>query len=282
MKPFRYLLPFLAMAFFTTACNDRYQSDRKEAAGQAADSVSYSGAEREEVKLVKTASLDFRVKDVESGVHKVSELARGYGGMIYDLDLQTRENDRNELPLSKDSLLVISAISPQAEIMARVPSENLEAFLYRVAELGYFTGASNLHVDDKSLLYLEQRLKAGARTQQLDKKKNQPGFSASIQTSDEVIDLQIANRRIDADVAYSAVRLHLSQNTLIRREMIANYEVADYELPFAQKLAQSLLKGWAGFGEFILLLLTLWPFLLASGLIFFGWRYVNTRKKLLT
>ncbi len=279
MKSFRYWLPLLVMAFLCTSCNDSYQADQKAGSGQAADSVSNNGAEREEVKLVKTASLDFRVRDVESSVHGVSELARSYGGMIYDLDLQTRENDRNELPVSKDSLLVVSSISPQAEIMARVPSEHLEAFLYRVAELGYFTGASNLHVDDKSLVYLEQRLKAGVRTQKLEGKTSRPRISESIQISDEVIDLQVANRQIDADVAYSAVRLRLSQNTLIRREMIANYAVADNELPFSQKLAQSLLKGWTGFREFILMLLTLWPFLLGSGLIYLGWRYVHTRKR---
>jgi hypothetical protein len=279
MKAIRYLLSLVAIGFLCTACNDGYRAGQKESARHLADSVSYTGLQGEDVKLVKTASLDFRVRDVESGVRSVSELARSYGGMIYDLDLQTRENDRNELPLSKDSLLVISSISPEAEIAVRVPSQYLEEFLYRVADLGYFTGASNLHVDDKSLIYLEQRLKAGARIAKLDTMNARTRFSASVQASDEAIALEVANRQIDADAAYSSVRLHLAQNTLIRREMIANYEVGDYELPFAQKLAHALSNGWSGFGAFMVLVCTLWPFLLSMALAYTAWRYV--RKKTL-
>jgi hypothetical protein len=235
--------------------------------------------------LVKTADLNVKVKNVEQGTRTVGALAQKHGGMLFYQNFKSVEGGSRELKVSDDSLMVISTVAPQASITVRVPSDNLETFLIEVSELGYFTESAQLQIDDKSLLYLENRLKQKNREAVLyQPRKRKPDSLANveaIQVGDEVIQKLIANKTIDADAAYSTVTVALYQNAIVRKEMIANYIVDDYTLPFTARLGNALAKGWDTFLNFFIALSHLWMFILFGVLAYYGYRLWSQRRRVI-
>jgi len=258
----------------------QYNAPENSAMETLSDSASITGLTGDSVKLVKTASIHFKVKDVTQSTREVSSLAQQLGGMIFDQSLSAVEGDRNELKLSSDSLLVITTYTPQASITARIPSEQLETFLYRVADLGYYTASSNLHIDDRSLAYLENALRQQNRTTTLLQpvKRDAASTLKTIAVKDEAIAQQIANRAIDANVRYSTVSLSLFQNPLVKKEVIANYVIADYQLPFNKRLSHAVSDGWQYFLGFVVAVAHFWMFILAGVGLFVSYKYWQKRR----
>jgi hypothetical protein len=275
-------LPLLLIIFFS--CHQNVDSKQEEAFSSSTDSTNGGNINTDSIKLIKTASIKFKINNVENGIKAVSGLTRKFGGMIYGNSFQATEGERNELQVSKDSLLVITNYTPQADINLRVPSDKLEEFLFSLAELGYYTNSSSLQIDDKSLLYLQNQLKNINRTEVLKESKatgiSMPSVQRKIEVKDDIIDQQIENKAIDSDVKYSLVSLSLYQNTLVKKEMIANYNISQYSLPFSTRLSNALNAGWNAFLTFILVLAHLWVFILLTAIGYISYRFFIKKKRL--
>lgn len=122
MKP---LLSLAAMLVLTFLVSCQSSTDEKNTITALTDSASITGLTGDSVKLVKPAAVNFKVKDVESGTRAVSALAQKAGGMIFHQNMEAAEGEKKELKISSDSLMVITAYTPQADITARIPSEHL-------------------------------------------------------------------------------------------------------------------------------------------------------------
>lgn len=281
MKPLM-VAATLCLLCLLFAC--RSGSEDKEYLPNSNDSVSVTGLTGDSVKLVKTVAIRFKVKDVEESILAVSKLAKQYGGMLTHQSLEAAEEQRTEMKLSADSLLVIASTAPGAEITARVPSHHLEAFLFDVSSLGYYTSNSRLHIDDKSLVYLHNVLKQQNRKETLAqvpaRKKGMPAAAETILLKDEAIEQHIANEVIDVEVAYSTVALSLFQNAVVRREVMANTNMNDYRLPFWQRLGHAVTNGCSYFLETVLALAHFWVFLLAGIAVYILYKQRMQKRKL--
>ena len=280
MKALYFLIIFSCFLLFLSCQNSNSE------AGHLAlgDSTGVAGFKGEEVKLVKTASMHFKVHSIEKSTRAVSTLAQSYGGMVFNQTMEFTETDRNELPLSTDSLMVVSVSMPQADMTLRIPSENLEAFIYGVADIGYFTSSSKLNIDDRSLIFLENLLKQKNRTDALAQptvRKNK-GLTTNraMEVKDDAINKEVANRSIDADVKYSTVSLSLFQNPMVRKEIIANYSINDYQLSFGSRLANAINAGWQFFISFLLAVAHFWMFILITILIYVSYKFIQQKRKL--
>lgn len=283
MKPC-LLLAFVCLLCFFFSCQN--SNDQKEYYTPLSDSTSVTRLTGDSVKLVKTAGINFKVKNVEQSTRAVSGLAQKYGGMLTYQNMESPDERRTDLKLSMDSLLVITAATPHAAITARIPSQNLEDFLFAVADLGYYTGSSRLQIDDKSLQYLENVLKQKNRSETLAQaptnKKTSLAVPEIIAVKDEAIAQQMLNRSIDADVAYSTINLNLFQNPIVRRETIANSNVDDYRLSFWKRFGNAVAEGWEVFLSFIVALAHLWMFILLGAIALFGYKnWIQKRKPVL-
>ena len=278
-----YCLYILSFSLFIFSCNNSAIKQQEEVVALS-DTTSVNGFSGDEVKLVKTAGLHCKVHDVEKSTRAVSAIAQQFGGMVFNLSMEYEETGRNELPLSADSLMIVTVATPQANMTIRMPSQNLEAFMYGVADIGYFTRSSTLNIDDRSLQYLENNLKQQSRTAVITgsslRRDKSFTHTRAIQVKDDVIDKQLANKSIDAQVNYSTVSLTLYQNQVIRKEVVANYAVADYQLPFSQRLGNAISNGWQMFQSFLLVLAHLWMFVFITAGGYFYYRFLQHKRKL--
>ena len=278
-----YCLYILSFSLFIFSCNNSAIKQQEEVVALS-DTTSVNGFSGDEVKLVKTAGLHCKVHDVEKSTRAVSAIAQQFGGMVFNLSMEYEETGRNELPLSADSLVIVTVATPQVNMTIRMPSQNLEAFMYGVADIGYFTRSSTLNIDDRSLQYLENNLKQQSRTAVITgsslRRDKSFTHTRAIQVKDDVIDKQLANKSIDAQVNYSTVSLTLYQNQVIRKEVVANYAVADYQLPFSQRLGNAISNGWQMFQSFLLVLAHLWMFVFITAGGYFYYRFLQHKRKL--
>jgi hypothetical protein len=237
---------------------------------------------KDSIKLIKTAHLRLKVRDVEKEIRSVSEFTTEFGGMIYNTSFHSREGDRNELRISDDSIMTISNYTPQADITCRIPSDSLLPFIFRITELGYHTNSASLQIDDKTLFYLKNQLSNNNRREILEEIKGTPlkfpAASQKIRIKDEMTDQQITNKQIDAEVKYSMVSLNIYQNAIVKKEMIANYSVADVNLPFGKRLSHSLQSGWDLFLNLFLFFARLSIFIFIGLTIYFAYRHIQKKR----
>ncbi|MCY7420868.1 MAG: DUF4349 domain-containing protein [Chitinophagaceae bacterium] len=278
-----YCLYILSCSLFIFSCNNSTIKQQEDVAALS-DTTSVNGFSGDEVKLVKTAGLHCKVHEVEKSARVVSALAQQFGGMVFNLSTEYEETGRNELQLSDDSLMIVTVATPQANMTLRIPSQNLEAFMYGVADIGYFTRSSTLNIDDRSLQYMENILKQKNRTAVIagSSIRSDKSFThtRSIEVKDDVIDKQLANKNIDAQVNYSTVSLTLYQNQVIRKEVVANYAVNDYQLPFSQRLGNAIANGWQLFQSFLLVLAHLWMFVFIAAGAYCYYRFLQHKRKM--
>jgi len=92
------------------------------------------------------------------------------------------------------------------------------------------------------------------------------------------VDEQINNRRIDNEVKYSVISLNFYQSNTISKEVVANDDPADYNLPFFKRLGMAFSNGWFLLGELVISLMNLWAGLLFGACTWIVIRVVVKRK----
>jgi hypothetical protein len=281
MKLSSFIYALVCISFLS--CQSNEMKSESDISYEIADTTSITGFTGDSVKLVKTASIHCKVNDAHRSARAVSQLAQSLGGMISHQNIESTQNQSKEIPISDDSILVIAAYTTQADITARIPAQNLEEFMYGIADIGYFTFSSRMDIDDRSLDFLANTLKQQNRLQVLSdashKKVKDINATQVIYTKDEAIGQEITNRRIDADVKYSTLQLNLYQNPVVRKEIIANYTISGYHLPFSKSLNNAFNNGWQYFLNFVLVLAYLWPFIFLAIAVWMIFKYFQSKRR---
>ncbi|RYY97288.1 MAG: DUF4349 domain-containing protein [Chitinophagaceae bacterium] len=284
----RTLLLLGALVATVSACNqqegyapEQAQSDSVAAGGGYGLPADTAAAAGDPVKIVKTAGLRMKVGDVYAGTKDIAGLVRGLGGTVSHQELLANEGAHKEWVIAGDSVQVLTAAHPAADLVVRVPSERLEEFVFAVSDRARFLHSSALDIDDRSLAYLEAYLRQQAREGFL---KATPasvkgrGDERRVALRDEAISQALAQRQIDRDVRWSTVRLALWQDPVLRREVRVNTDMDSYGPPFGARFLQGLGRGWSGFLTVLVGLAHLWPFLLVAAAAWLVYRAQPARK----
>lgn len=267
----RKIFLLLLSTVYLFACNS-YQSNDAEKTSYAASAAAEESYTGDSVKLVRTANLQMKVQQVEKTAPEISTLTKKLGGMVMLYQLHASEDYSTSVPYSDDSMRVITRYTPQANMEVRIPTHQLDTFLFTVAKLGYYTRNSNMQVDDRSLSYLrnvrKQQVRTNAVESQLHQKRSTNDMVKNIQVQDEMIDQQIDNKSIDYDVLFSVVKIDLFQNALLREEVTIRANLSSYTAPFSYKMKQAFLSGWSHFQQLIIAITHLWMLIILFPLVY--------------
>ena len=239
-----------------------------ESMDNVADTIATADVTIAEPKLVKTAGIDFKVKNVQQSSEKITSLTNQYKRMVMSHSVKSNINSSCDKPISEDSIMRISAFYISAQMTVKVPSVKLDEYLDSVAKQGVYVSTRSMDIEDKSLDYLSAKMKLNSRKDMVDQQKKGKIVikdpSAVLNLRDDLVDEQIYNRRIDEAVTYSVVNLSFYQSNTIFKEIIANDDPASYNLPFFKRVGFALGNGWYIFKEAILVLANVWVFILAG------------------
>jgi len=267
----KLFLALLAGVLLLGACKgSNYEAIRDDkASSSSADTVAKmtdtSKVDIPTTKLIKTADMRFKVKNVQQTGDAIAALTARDGGMVMHHQMQADVERSGDIRVSNDSVKRVSALRTDADMTVKVPSEKLEGFMTEVARMGMYVTLRKMDIEDRTLDYLSEKLKLRNRQDLVDQqKKGKVVIKNPVNVmllKDDMVDQQIGNMRTDEAVKYSIVTLSFYQSNFINQEMIANDDPSAYHLPFINRLVIALNNGWQLFVELILGLANLWVFI---------------------
>ncbi|WP_276090304.1 DUF4349 domain-containing protein [Pedobacter sp. JY14-1] len=235
-------------------------------------------------KIVKTADMRFRVKDVQKTKERLSGLIKAEGGSLSEFSIQSQIQNSEKVRYSQDSLVELTAYQTEGTLTAKIPSEKLDEFTNKIAGLAVFVDQQSLRIDNQKITYLANQLKNQNRkeaVEMLNKHANKKSnnVESSLLIKDDFIDKKIENMIIDDKVKFSTITLAFYQDNTLQRLMVQNDNLADYRAPFLNRLLLNLHSGWILFVEAILVIANLWMFILAGlGVYFLIKRYQRLKR----
>jgi hypothetical protein len=233
-------------------------------------------------KLVKTADMRFKVRDVKATGEGVSALTAKYKGMVMHHSMRSVMNRDERLPLTNDSLMLVSSYNTDADMVVKIPAADVDDFMNQVGHMAVYINNRNMDIQDRTLDYLSAQMKLISRTAIIDQQKKgivkikNPADVMNLK--DDLIDQQIDNKRIDQEVKYSTVGLNFYQNNTVAREVVVNDDPSTFKLPFITRMGQAFANGWAIFTDCVIGLANLWMFVLAALAGWFAYKYYKKKQ----
>jgi hypothetical protein len=236
-------------------------------------------------KIIKTADMRFRVKDVQNTKEKLSSTIKAQGGTIAEFSIQSSITQSDKVKYTADSLKEIISYQTEGFLTAKIPSEKLDDFTNSVAQMAVFVDNQAMKMDDQSITYLANKLKAQNRVDaiiQLNKSatKKSNNVETSLYIKEDYVDKKTENLSIDNNVKYSTITLSFYQDNSIKTFVIANDDLYAYKAGFFNRLGFNLVTGWSFVKEIILALSTLWFVFIIAAVVFYSVRYYTRRNKL--
>jgi hypothetical protein len=278
----KLFLALLAGVLLLGACkgSSKYEPLREEQTS-AADTASASTDTSAAVKLVKTADMRFKVKNVQQTGDAIAALTAKNNGMVMHHQMQANIERSEDIRISSDSVKRVSAFSTNADMTVRVPSDKLEDYMTEVAHMGMYVTMRKMDIEDRTLDYLSEKLKLKNRQELVDQQKKGKVIIKNpvnvMLLKDDMVDQQIGNMRTDAQVKYSTIALSFYQSNTINQETIANDDPSAYQLPFFKRLVIATSNGWSLFVELMLGLANLWVFIALGIVLWALYRYYRRK-----
>lgn len=235
-------------------------------------------------KIIKTADMRFRVKDVQDTKEKLSSTIKAQGGTVAEFSINSYIQESNKVRYSVDSLKEITSYRKEGMLVAKIPSEKLDDFINTIARMAVFVDNQAMKMDDQSIAYLANKLKAQNRAEALNTinqtaKRKGNNVETSLYIKDDYVDKKIDNMNIDNRVKFSTITLNFYQDNTVKTLIVGNDNLSDYKPGFFKRLGLNMLDGWKYFKELILALSHLWMFFAVGFAVFFGIRYYLRSKK---
>jgi hypothetical protein len=272
----------IAILLALFGCNSKNKNDANVAEMVIPDTLAKDGIT--EPKVIKTADMRFRVKNVQNTKEQLSQTIKGQGGTVTEFSIESVIQETQKVKQSIDSLKEITSYRTEGYLVANVPSEKLDEFTNTVAKMAVFVDNQSLKLDDQSLAYLENKMKANNRKEAVSQINKVAGKkSTSIETSlnvkDDYVNKRIQNLSIDNRVKYSTITLKFYQDNTIKTIVVANDDIYDYKPGFGNRLLMGIVNGWTIFKELIIGLANIWAIILLGISGFFLIRYFVKKNK---
>lgn len=236
-------------------------------------------------KIIKTADMRFRVKDVQNTKEQLSKTIKAEGGTVAEFSIESTIQETDKVKQSTDSLKEITSYRTQGYLVAKVPSEKLDEFTNTIAKIAVFVDHQSMKMDDQSIAYLANKLKAQNRVDAIEKinkvaSKKSANVESSLYIKDDYVDRKIENMQIDSRVKFSTITLNFYQDNTVKTMIVANDNLYDYRPAFVNRLWLGIVNGWTIFKEIIIAISNLWMLILVGFAIFFIIKYFIRRNKL--
>jgi hypothetical protein len=234
-----------------------------------------------ERKFIRTATAEFRVRDVYGSALAIEDLVATHGGFVTRNDISAQVDDVRTRSAGDGNLIELATYTVRGQLQVRVPSTRAQAFLRALATQVEFLDSRTFAATDAQFELLRQQL-AYARhedaQQALGNVAAGPGkvgekaraVDARTQSQGQRDEALIARREFEDRVAFATIDLSLYQTPRVRSTVRMDVdEAARRASPgFFRRLGHALGAGWFGLLDAAIVLSQLWPlWLVLAGLV---------------
>ncbi|WP_430411940.1 DUF4349 domain-containing protein [Kordia sp.] len=216
-----------------------------------------------DLKIIKTASTRYKVKNIEKALAEIKEVMYLNGGYIselrYDKNYQEKQN----------------------RFTIKIPKENFDIMLDGIQKFAEETDYVNISTTDVTEKYMDAQSRLQTKLEVKERleavlRKNAKTVKDILATENE---LRVIQEEIEATqgkikymsnrVAYSTIQVEIYEKITYKEEPVS------YEKGFGAKAKEGLIAGWEFIQGIAITLLYIWPIILLGiiGFIFFRrWR----------
>jgi hypothetical protein len=244
-----------------------------------------------ERKFIRTATAEFRVREVYGSALAIEDLAAKHGGFITRNDISSQIDEVRTRPAGDGNLIELATYTVRGQLQVRVPSTAAQAFLRALAAQVEFLDSRTFAAMDAQFELLRQQL-AYARYQDAQRAlggvaagpgkvgEKAQAVDARTQSQAQRDEALIASKEFEDRVAFATIDLSLYQAPRVRSTVRMDVdEAARRASPgFFRRLGHALSTGWFGLLDAAVVLSQLWPLWLVLGAMVFAVRRWRQRK----
>ena len=218
-------------------------------------------------QLVKSAQLQFEVKDVLKTTSALEQQLSQYKGYIEEKQINYQVSDRSERDRIDGSVDIYEKITPTVQLTVRIPNEQVTPFLNQLLPLMLNFNSQSYEAKRYELKLLEEKLNTANQSN-----------SASNAVNNQL--QQLTNLEVKDRLAYSTIRIEFFQQAQVRKSRDLNINrIATLDSdPLLSRIWEAIKVGLYGLRETIIWLVMLWPLYLAIAILWAIRRWYKARK----
>jgi len=218
-------------------------------------------------QLVKSAQLQFEVKDVLKTTSALEQQLSQYNGYIEEKQINYQVSDRSERDRIDGSVDIYEKITPTVQLTVRIPNEQVTPFLNQLLPLMLNFNSQSYEAKRYELKLLEEKLNTANQSN-----------SASNAVNNQL--QQLTNLEVKDRLAYSTIRIEFFQQAQVRKSRDLNINrIATLDSdPLLSRIWEAIKVGLYGLRETIIWLVMLWPLYLALAILWAIRRWYKARK----
>lgn len=214
-------------------------------------------------------------------------------GYVTHSKIEQVETETQTFAKSKDSANEVTKSYYTAEMTLKVPQKNLGQFLFGLGKKFTKLKYRTIDAEDVSLEYVYHDLQHQTKIDEKNRLKQSLQKGGKLPDEVDVIKsisenesdknyAKVTKLQLDNEVKYSTVTLYLQDPIQAHVRSVVNWEThqSSYEPSIWYKMGDSLHFGYTILEQIILLLCTLWPFILIGITVFFGIQWFRKRKRI--
>jgi hypothetical protein len=242
-------------------------------------------------KFIRTADLRFKVVSVINSTYDIEHIAKLQEGFVTNTNLLSHIDYTDNTVVSPDSILETTYFTVNNEITLRVPCTKLDTTLKLISKNIDFLDYRNIHAEDVALdLYansLKQKRseKNGQRVSKaIDERGKKLGETTDAEDlvynrQEQADEAKVSNMRIQDQINYSTITIHIYQRQTIKRELVANVKNTEaYEPGFGYRLVEAFKTGWEILKSITLVVIKLWWLFLIAFVVYASYKRFINRK----
>lgn len=207
-------------------------------------------------QLVKSAQLQFEVKDVLKTTSALEQQLSQYQGYIEEKQINYQVSDRSERDRIDGSVDIYEKITPTVQLTIRIPNQQVTPFLNQLLPLMLNFNSQSYEAKRYELKLLEEKLNTANQSN-----------SASNAVNNQL--QQLTNLEVKDRLTYSTIRLEFFQQAQVRKTRDLNINrIATLDSdPLLSRIWEAIKIGLYGLRETIIWLVMLWPLYLAIAIL---------------
>ncbi|MDH0563998.1 DUF4349 domain-containing protein [Acinetobacter courvalinii] len=207
-------------------------------------------------QLVKSAQLQFEVKDVLKTTSALEQQLSQYQGYIEEKQINYQVSDRSERDRIDGSVDIYEKITPTVQLTVRVPNQQVTPFLNQLLPLMLNFNSQSYEAKRYELKLLEEKLNTANQSN-----------SASNAVNNQL--QQLTSLEVKDRLAYSTIRLEFFQQAQVRKTRDLNINrIATLDSdPLLSRIWEAIKIGLYGLRETIIWLVMLWPLYLVIAIL---------------
>jgi len=207
-------------------------------------------------QLVKSAQLQFEVKDILKTTSALEQQLSQYQGYIEEKQINYQVGDRSERDRIDGSVDIYEKITPTVQLTVRIPNQQVTPFLNQLLPLMLNFNSQSYEAKRYELKLLEEKLNTANQSN-----------SASNAVNNQL--QQLTNLEVKDRLAYSTIRLEFFQQAQLRKTRDLNINrIATLDSdPLLSRIWEAIKIGLYGLRETIIWLVMVWPLYLAIAIL---------------